>query len=95
MWCGGAVRRLEIGSNANVNDLALCLKMLKVGTLQNGCLGFVAKRFERILEAADGGGNEQIVVIHARHQLFKIAVIAIARGVTGAGQDAQLFTSIQ
>ena len=61
---------------------SLGIEMFKVSTLQNGRLSSVAKRSEPILQAADGGGDEHIGVAYVRHQLFKIAVLAIARGVS-------------
>ena len=39
---------------------SLGFEMFKVSTLQNGRLSSVAKRFEPILQATDGGGDEYI-----------------------------------
>ena len=58
---------------------SLGFKMLKVSTLQNWRLSYIAKCFEPILQATDGGGDEHIGVVHERHQFFKIAVFVIAR----------------
>ena len=50
----------SLGRSRRVLQPSLRFEMLKVSTLQNGRLNSVAKRFEPILQATDGGGDEHI-----------------------------------